>query len=90
MGPRPFSRGNLMLLLICALMPWLLQWGRDLSVAETGGGGEVRGVPRSLQWGRDLSVAETTPWHSSWADRALASMGPRPFSRGNRDRPGDF
>ena len=58
MGPRPFGRGrgNSTYMLRFGLM--MLQWGRDLSVAEG------RCVPGSvitaggLQWGRDLSVAE--------------------------------
>ena len=37
----------------------VLQWGRDLSVAETGSDAGALQVGFRLQWGRDLSVAET-------------------------------
>ena len=60
MGPRPFSRGDKRLMSYYDLIN-KLQWGRDLSVAET-----LRDVQYfasslvpPLQWGRDLSVAET-------------------------------
>ena len=65
-----------------------LQWGRDLSVAETT---VLERLPRPmfrLQWGRDLSVAETSGSYELPTRGANASMGPRPFSRGNvRDSP---
>ena len=57
MGPRPFGRGRDWLMGPKDL-EGLLQWGRDLSVAE-GGPPARTSMPRSvLQWGRDLSVAE--------------------------------
>ena len=37
-----------------------LQWGRDLSAAETRSRESWDGDRRLLQWGRDLSAAETT------------------------------
>ena len=37
----------------------LLQWGRDLSAAETCTGRRQSRNPMRLQWGRDLSAAET-------------------------------
>ena len=88
MGPQPFSRGNVKTL---AQKIWyvVLQWGRNLSVAETGWSGiTYRRYDLSLQWGRNLSVAETRR-HVLRADsladegRAGASMGPQPLSRGN-------
>ena len=108
MGPRPFSRGNPCLLSFQTSALRGLQWGRDLSVAETwiasmrsgrtdrsfNGAATFQSRKRAfhrartglcmlLQWGRDLSVAETC--FSSCTDGAVyaASMGPRPFSRGN-------
>ena len=57
MGPRPFGRGR-------TNTPkssggaWLLQWGRDLSVAEGIRDKPDGRAPTELQWGRDLSVAE--------------------------------
>ena len=132
MGPRPFGRGNLNFEV--ALPPvTALQWGRDLSAAETTsvkvpefeeqlasmgprpfgrGNADCRGHPPHdvlLQWGRDLSAAETRMIHdvslgtlrfngaatfqprkpallvSILLPQNGASMGPRPFSRGNLD-----
>ena len=84
-----------------------LQWGRDLSVAETssstslststtGFNGAATFQSRKpkrnticcvilylLQWGRDLSVAETVILVNTSGGKDSASMGPRPFSRGN-------
>ena len=37
-----------------------LQWGRDLSVAETPAAANDPAAGAMLQWGRDLSVAETS------------------------------
>ena len=57
MGPRPFGRGMRAGIRSAKGRP-LLQWGRDLSVAECrfpSRGGRSWGM---LQWGRDLSVAE--------------------------------
>ena len=39
----------------------LLQWGRDLSVAEMSLEVSHTILPSKLQWGRDLSVAEMEP-----------------------------
>ena len=60
----------------------LLQWGRDLSVAECAPLFlKLRQTLQTLQWGRDLSVAE---WSIRQRVSAMyrASMGPRPFGRG--------
>ena len=59
MGPRPFSRGNSGVSGQVGLRTGLLQWGRDLSVAETRTSLPSWGALSPLQWGRDLSVAET-------------------------------
>ncbi len=40
-------------------MAYLLQWGRDLIVAETQSCASYRAASERLQWGRDLIVAET-------------------------------
>ena len=60
-----------------------LQWGRDLSVAETTARMKDPCAICSLQWGRDLSVAETCNFLTAHGYRIAgrASMGPRPFSR---------
>ena len=66
-----------------------LQWSRDLSVAETERGGEPPISSPRLQWSRDLSVAETCTRFNKIDFVYLASMEPRPFSRGdhgNRNR----
>ena len=60
MGPRPFSRGDQVCCLRAGSHQVSLQWGRDLSVAETSGTPHTRRPLSLLQWGRDLSVAETT------------------------------
>ncbi len=61
-----------------------LQWGRDLSVAEMW---QASGSPDvtifSLQWGRDLSVAEIQRDRRPRLRHVHASMGPRPFGRGD-------
>ena len=83
MGPRPFGRGN-SLKIVSRRMKFLrLQWGRDRSVAETIWPSRSPGDQSPLQWGRDRSVAETRPWGVEEWWCAGASMGPRPFGRGN-------
>ncbi len=37
---------------------YLLQWGRDLSIAELRREGRHMAKTEALQWGRDLSIAE--------------------------------
>ena len=46
----------------------MLQWGRDLSVADTGRSKESSTWRYRLQWGRDLSVADTgsSTWTRYW------------------------
>ena len=85
MGPRPFGRGNVRNGVL-SLISDLLQWGRDLSAAETSHT-TFSFLPASgrLQWGRDLSAAETTSVKVPEFEEQLASMGPRPFGRGNAD-----
>ena len=71
------------------LQTGLLQWGRGLSAAEITNA-FLRSVRKDqLQWGRGLSAAEIAT-HPIVADRKkLASMGPRPFSRGNPRPPAE-
>ena len=66
MGPRPFGRGMLMSSWIRSMLTQLLQWGRDLSVAECNGMISRKEGEELLQWGRDLSVAE---WRPPWGPR---------------------
>ena len=65
----------------------VLQWGHDLSAVETGAGPPVSSVTvGGLQWGHDLSAVETRNADTRKPRSWVASMGPRPFSRGNTDR----
>ncbi len=81
MGPRLFSRGKFSRPLRIAIA-YLLQWGRDCSVAERSLSSCSKSWTDKLQWGRDCSVAESDV--TSWTARSpcSASMGPRLFSRG--------
>ncbi len=60
MGPRLDSRGNLIRSTRRSPRAVVLQWGRDLIVAETDFRGPCRVEAAALQWGRDLIVAETS------------------------------
>ena len=83
MGPRPFSRGNKSSRLLLYGFQSTLQWGHDLSAVET--------PPSSAGSAGDNCFNGATtfqPWKHvhlpNWKERnILASMGPRPFSRGN-------
>ena len=65
----------------------MLQWGRDLSVADTAAPKFASPLRSSLQWGRDLSVADTRGNEHQLRGEEGASMGPRPFSRGHDKNP---
>ncbi len=81
MGPRLVSRGKMKKqITFCDLA--LLQWGRDLLVAESFGLPPQFRDFTELQWGRDLLVAESSvlPLHGGLV--RSASMGPRLVSRG--------
>ncbi len=60
MEPRSFDRGNTFLA-ANGQRNELLQWSRDLSIAETTHALHVHGRGCLLQWSRDLSIAETAP-----------------------------
>ena len=83
MGPRPFSRGNHTYShRLRGRLPsfngatTFQSWKRGIS--------PLLGAKEPLlQWGHDLSVVETTPIRTGCAVDCPASMGPRPFSRGN-------
>ena len=83
MGPRPFSRGNLYLWHTCQRMrycfngattfqPWKRLWPTLNEQRKP-----------LLQWGHDLSAVETSRSEGMLPFVNSASMGPRPFSRGN-------
>ena len=85
MGPRPFSRGNRLLLRgwqmrssfngATTFQPWK-RVDRD-----------TLALLKRLQWGHDLSAVETGERNRADIQHCRASMGPRPFSRGNRGTP---
>ncbi len=58
MGPRRYRRGNQPQAILTNAQDTLLQWGRDVIVAEMTNQGKSRGKPSELQWGRDVIVAE--------------------------------
>ena len=84
MGPRPFGRGRSEISELTGTIEALLQWGRDLSVAEGGLSATSLSIGSRLQWGRDLSVAEGETPDGAYRAGQNASMGPRPFGRGRR------
>ena len=61
MGPQPFGCGRLVLPWVLTVL-CLLQWGRNLSVAEGAGADAKQLASNPLQWGRNLSVAEGTKY----------------------------
>src|SRR5579884_1851609 len=84
MGPRLNSRGDNPRPLRSRKFFGMLQWGRDLIVAET----PVQPVWQQgtyvlLQWGRDLIVAETRGFSGGGTTSGRASMGPRLNSGGD-------
>jgi len=87
MGPRPFDRGNRTMPEPSEHAQFWLQWGRDLSIAETSSSlmSSVFGVGfngAATFRSRKLPARSATP-----IPVASASMGPRPFDRGNPNRP---
>ena len=83
MGPRPFSRGHADDRLASLCRDSWLQWGRDLSVADT--------PYRFPHWplraccfnGAATFQSRTRSSRHRARAAAVASMGPRPFSRGH-------
>ena len=88
MGPRPFSRGDMAKREGMLPGEYMLQWGRDLSVAET----EIK-MPMSVSahqasmGPRPFSRGDLPDLHTPLGVEH-ASMGPRPFSRGDVCRAG--
>ena len=58
MGPQPFGCGRYVVLSGALRACIMLQWGRNLSVAEGTSASFCQPDLRTLQWGRNLSVAE--------------------------------
>ena len=82
MGPRSEDRGNAEEEEM-ELMDIMLQWGRDLKIAEMGFFATRVKSSAALQWGRDLKIAEMCRVDDQWMKVAIASMGPRSEDRGN-------
>ena len=59
MGPRSFDRGEKVVTVSLNAHIPALQWGRDLSTAESSCCQRARRATARLQWGRDLSTAES-------------------------------
>ena len=62
---------------------WSLQFGHDLSAVETTGTVSATTPVNQLQFGHDLSAMETPLKHFNLLRVCVASIRPRPFSRGN-------
>ena len=60
-----------------------LQWGHGLSAVETDSTAPDKHGRGKLQWGHGLSAVETVSDMFGCGRGRLASMGPRPFSRGD-------
>ncbi len=86
MGPRSIDRG----ISECAgrreRSNAMLQWGRDLSIAELCWLEVPLLVGYALQWGRDLSIAEFATNQPIDRGGVDASMGPRSIDRGIKCR----
>ena len=66
MGPRSFDRRKPVAVVLSRTHAGKLQWGRDLSIAETEEEMVALKTENTLQWGRDLSIAETVR-RAGWA-----------------------
>ncbi len=82
MGPRLGSRGKEGKDRVSERTGLLLQWGRDLEVAERNVTAYTILRAAVLQWGRDLEVAESGCYAKRGHVAIQASMGPRLGSRG--------
>ena len=58
MGPRLFSRGNVVTPSLGAVARCTLQWGRGCSAAEMARASSSKDWTSTLQWGRGCSAAE--------------------------------
>ena len=84
MGPPPFSGGNKFIGSVIPAANVKLQWGRRLSAAEIAVVAATAADAEWLQWGRRLSAAEIGHREAGRRGGIAASMGPPPFSGGNR------
>ena len=82
MGPQPSSRGNNSMRYAMGA-GGMLQWGRNLPVAEIRNAAPPLVSMSLLQWGRNLPVAEIRTTSAREERWRWASMGPQPSSRGN-------
>ena len=83
MGPRPFSRGDNRTRCRWVTTSPRFNGAATFQSRRPAYFGITRTAVIVLQWGRDLSVAETVGVTVKGPDGKGASMGPRPFSRGD-------
>ena len=83
MGPRPFRRGNILFFDGFERNSLRLQWGHVLSDVEIPNPPIKPLTSLLLQWGHVLSDVEIMGVEAEDARTLWASMGPRPFRRGN-------
>ncbi len=62
----------------------VLQWGRDIAVADRASLSHTSIVALELQWGRDIAVADRSGLGNVAGLYGQASMGPRHRCRGSR------
>ncbi len=87
MGPRPFSRGNLALFTACIARWYCFNGATTFQSWKFSVAFPWYFCHVWLQWGHDLSVVEISQGSATCGFPGFASMGPRPFSRGNSFRP---
>ena len=83
MGPRPFSRGNRQLHGVHARFFYRFNGAAAFQPRKSAPRRWLGRKPGRLQWGRGLSAAEIERRAADSTPNIIASMGPRPFSRGN-------
>ena len=87
MGPRPFSRGN-GVSAVAGRFPYYGGFNGATAFQPWKSARNLRHAPsaRWLQWGHGLSAVEIVLRSELVVEADAASMGPRPFSRGNGRR----
>ena len=68
----------------------MFQWGHDITVVETFFFGCFSRYGLKFQWGHDITVVETSSDLIKWRGMYNVSMGPRHYSRGNKEFVDDF
>ena len=83
MEPRPFSRGDSTPSTTSCPTPFCFNGAATFQSRRRVAAQSMSGLSSKLQWSRDLSVAETMGHLAVVLRPVLASMEPRPFSRGD-------